>query len=83
VAELPTDAARQRCYVHFLRNALDHLPRKADDGGLPELRWIYERHKRAAQPEGGANRPLGVPRALGTAPSEAHRLGPRSTSAGR
>jgi Transposase, Mutator family len=26
------EAARQRCYVHFLRNALDHLPRKhADD----------------------------------------------------
>src|SRR5689334_3050058 len=29
----------QRCYVHFLRNALDHLPRKADDDCLQELRW--------------------------------------------
>ena len=38
-----TDAAWQRCYVHFLRNALDHLPRKADDDCLQELRWIYDR----------------------------------------
>ncbi|HEY0878806.1 MAG TPA: IS256 family transposase [Zeimonas sp.] len=43
VAELLTDAAWQRCYVHFLRNALDHLPRKADDDCRQELRWIYER----------------------------------------
>jgi transposase-like protein len=43
VAELLTDAAWQRCYVHFLRNALDHLPRKANDDCLQELRWIYER----------------------------------------
>jgi len=33
----------QRCYVHFLRNALDSLPRKADDDCLQELRWMYER----------------------------------------
>jgi putative transposase len=33
----------QRCYVHFLRNTLDHLPRKKDDDCLTELRWIYER----------------------------------------
>ena len=33
----------QRCYVHFLRNALDHLPRKADDDCLQELRWLYDR----------------------------------------
>ena len=37
------DAWFQRCYVHFLRNALDHLPRKADDDCLQELRWIYDR----------------------------------------
>jgi transposase-like protein len=37
------EAAFQRCYVHFLRNALDHLPRKADDDCLQELRWIYDR----------------------------------------
>jgi transposase-like protein len=31
--------------VHFLRNALDHLPRKADDDCLQELRWIYDRRE--------------------------------------
>lgn len=36
-------AAYQRCYVHFLRNSLDHLPRKADDDCLQELRWMYDR----------------------------------------
>lgn len=30
-------------HVHFLRNALDHLPRKADDDCLQELRWLYDR----------------------------------------
>ena len=29
--------------MHFLRNALDYLPRKADDDCLQELRWIYDR----------------------------------------
>jgi putative transposase len=29
--------------VHFLRNALNHLPRKADDDCLQELRWLYDR----------------------------------------
>ena len=33
----------QRCSVHFLRNALDYLPRKAEDDCLQELRWMYER----------------------------------------
>src|SRR3546814_1107506 len=37
----------QRCYVHFLRNALDHLPRKADDDCLQELRWLYDRRNLA------------------------------------
>lgn len=40
---LPT-ALWQRCYVHFLRNALDHLPRSADRSCLQELRWLYDRH---------------------------------------
>ena len=31
VRELLPEAVWQRCYVHFLRNALDYLPRKADD----------------------------------------------------
>ena len=38
-------AVWQRCYVHFLRNALDHLPRKHDDDCMTELRWIYDRRK--------------------------------------
>src|SRR5918992_2947506 len=38
-----SEAAYQRCYGHFLRNALDHLPRKADDDCLQELRWLYDR----------------------------------------
>src|SRR2546421_2188283 len=33
----------QRCYVHFLRNALDYVPRKVDDDCLLELRWMYDR----------------------------------------
>jgi len=37
------EAAWQRCYVHFLRNALDHLPRKRGDDCLQELRWLYDR----------------------------------------
>ena len=40
-------AAWQRCYVHFLRNALDHLPRKADPDCLVELRWLYDRRNAA------------------------------------
>jgi putative transposase len=43
IAEVVPEAAWQRCYVHFLRNALDHLPRKADDDCLTELRWMYDR----------------------------------------
>lgn len=43
VTEVLPDAAWQRCYVHFLRNALDYLPRKADDDCLKELRWMYDR----------------------------------------
>jgi putative transposase len=43
VAEVFPEATWQRCYVHFLRNALDYLPRKADDDCLMELRWLYDR----------------------------------------
>jgi transposase-like protein len=45
--EVLPGAFAQRCYVHFLRNALDHLPRKADDDCLQELRWIYDRRELA------------------------------------
>jgi transposase-like protein len=43
LAEVLPEACWQRCYVHFLRNALDHLPRKAGDDCLTELRWLYDR----------------------------------------
>jgi putative transposase len=43
IEELLPQAVWQRCYVHFLRNALDYLPRKADDDCLTELRWLYDR----------------------------------------
>jgi putative transposase len=43
IGEVLPEAAYQRCYVHFLRNALDYVPRKVDDDCLQELRWIYDR----------------------------------------
>jgi putative transposase len=43
VAEVLPTALWQRCYVHFLRNCLDHLPRSADRACLQELRWLYDR----------------------------------------
>ena len=43
VRELLPEAVWQRCYVHFLRNALDYLLRKADDDCRQELRWLYDR----------------------------------------
>ena len=41
--EVMAEAAYQRCYVHFLRNALDYVPRRVDDDCLQELRWLYDR----------------------------------------
>ena len=43
IRETLPEAAHQRCHAHFLRNALDRLPRKADDDCLQELRWLYDR----------------------------------------
>ena len=43
IREVLPEAPWQRCYVHFLRNALDYLPRRRDDDCLRELRWIYDR----------------------------------------
>ena len=43
IREALPESSWQRCYVHFLRNALDYLPRKADDDCLMELRWLYDR----------------------------------------
>jgi putative transposase len=55
VREVMPEAPWQRCYVHFLRNALDQLPRRRDDDCLRELRWIYDRRDAAE-----ARRDLGV-----------------------
>jgi putative transposase len=41
IREVLHKAAFQRCDVHLLRNALDHLPRKLDDDCLQGLRWHY------------------------------------------
>lgn len=43
IREVLPEAVWQRCYVQFLRNALDYLPRKANDDCLMELRWLYDR----------------------------------------
>lgn len=43
VGEVLSEAAWQRCYVHFLRNALDYVPRKNAEDCLMELRWLYDR----------------------------------------
>jgi putative transposase len=43
IRECLPEGAWQRCYVHFLRNAIGHLPRKRDDDCLKELSWLYER----------------------------------------
>jgi putative transposase len=47
VREVLPEAVWQRCYVHFLRNALDYVPRKVDDDCLMELRWFYDRRDMA------------------------------------
>ena len=78
------EAAYQRCYVHFLRNALDYVPRRVDDDCLQELRWL------GACPRAGEAGPGGSPRSHRGAPRsgrlarqvvgevfEAHRLGRR------
>lgn len=43
IGRLLPEALWQRCYVHFLRNALDHLPRKTGNDCLRELRLLYDR----------------------------------------
>lgn len=43
IREVLPEAAWQRCYVHFLRNALDYVPRRVKDDCLQELRWMYDR----------------------------------------
>ena len=47
IREVLPEAAWQRCYVHFLSNTLDYVPRKVDDDCLQELRWFYDRRELA------------------------------------
>jgi len=47
IREVLPEAVWQRCYVHFLRNALNYVPRKVDDYCLRELRWFYDRRELA------------------------------------
>ena len=50
VRELLPEAGWPRGYVPCLRKALDYLPRKADDDGRQELRWLSDRrHLKEAQ----------------------------------
>ena len=43
IVKVLPEAVWQRCYVYFLRNANDHLPRRGDDDCLQGLRWIHGR----------------------------------------
>ena len=43
IPKVLTEACWQRCYVHFLRNALDYLPRRGGEDCMRELRWLYDR----------------------------------------
>jgi transposase-like protein len=47
------EAAWQRCYVHFLPNALDYVPRKVEDGCLQELRWFRACPRAGLRPDRG------------------------------
>src|SRR5512143_3284436 len=47
IREVLPEAAYQRCYVRFLRNALDYVPRKVDDDCLRKLRRVYDRRELA------------------------------------
>ena len=71
VREILTEAAFRRCYVHFLRNALDHLPaqgrRRLPAGIALALRPSFGR--------GGAPGPRRMDRQMGSPLSETRRVG--------
>ena len=63
VVERLPEVVWQRSYVHFLRNAPDSLPRKADDDCRQALRWLYDRrsHRFKVSRSSGSNwKPLVV-----------------------
>jgi putative transposase len=55
VREVFPESLWQRCYVHFLRNALDYMTKRKDTDALTELRWLYDRRNAEE-----ANRDLGT-----------------------
>ena len=55
IREVLAEAAWQRCYVHFLRNALDHVPRRVDDDAC---RSCAGSTTGAISPRRGATSPL-------------------------
>jgi len=57
IREVLPEAAWQRCYVHFLRNALDYVPRRVDDDCLQELRWFGACPRAGEAGPGGPARP--------------------------
>ena len=71
IAEVLPEAAWQRCYVHFLRNALDHMPRKPRRR-LPAGTALALRPPRYRR---GAARSGGLADALAGQIPHAHRLG--------
>ena len=58
IREILPGADWQRCYVHFLRNALDYLSRKLADDCLQELRWIGACPRAGQRPDPGDRREL-------------------------
>ena len=48
IVEVLPEAGWQRCYVHFLRNALDYVPRKVEDD-LPAGAQVAPRPARSAE----------------------------------
>lgn len=65
-------------YVHFLRNALDYVPRNVDDDCLMELRWLYDRRDLAEV----AIRSVGPARLVGMEPRVYRYRPSRSDDAG-
>jgi putative transposase len=63
IREVLPEAACQRCYVHFLRNALDYVPRKVDDDCLQELRWLGACPRAGLRPDPWDRRDLAEARA--------------------
>ena len=67
------EPAPAKAGVHFLRNALDHLPRKYADDCLQELRWLYDRRDLAEA------RPISPPGYPNAGPHRRAEASPRVT----